>query len=65
MVAWLLRPVSHTLWILRMEQSLEAAERAARRRYEAMMEEYGLHSEGPEPRRIPGRKAASSFQRAG
>ena len=42
-----------TLWILRMGQSLETAERGARKANGAIMEEYALHSEGARAQEDP------------
>lgn len=56
-------PVSQTLGIIGLEQSLEAVERGARRVHGAKMEEYVLHSEGP--RRISGRKEGCLCQPLG
>lgn len=52
-------PVSQTLGILRLGQSLETAERGVRRAYGAKTEE-----DASGPRRIPGRKGASANPRA-
>lgn len=56
-------PVSQTLGIIRLGQSLETAERGAGRVYGAKMEEYVPHSEGP--RRISGRKEGCLCQPLG